>query len=39
MGGLLLHNRWLKDFVDEAPIQRAGIAQIFLGDVEGSVKK
>ncbi len=37
--GLRAHNRWLKDFVDEAPIQRAGIAQIFLGDVEGSVKE
>ena len=35
--GLRAHNRWLKDFVDEAPLQRAGIAQIFLGDVEGSV--
>jgi predicted TIM-barrel fold metal-dependent hydrolase len=35
--GLRAHNRWLKDFVDQAPIQRAGIAQIFLGDVEGSV--
>jgi len=35
--GLKAHNRWLKDFVDQAPLQRAGIAQIFLGDVEGSV--
>ena len=35
--GLRAHNRWLKDFVDEAPAQRAGIAQIFLGDVQGSV--
>ncbi|SVC53007.1 uncharacterized protein METZ01_LOCUS305861, partial [marine metagenome] len=35
--GLRAHNRWLKDFVDQAPTQRAGIAQIFLGDVEGSV--
>lgn len=35
--GLRAHNRWLLDFVNEAPAQRAGIAQIFLGDVEGSV--
>jgi len=37
--GLQAHNRWLLDFVNEAPVQRAGIAQIFLGDVEGSVKE
>ena len=35
--GLRAHNRWLLDFVSEAPERRAGIAQIFLGDVEGSV--
>ncbi|MDH3755454.1 MAG: amidohydrolase, partial [Acidimicrobiia bacterium] len=35
--GLRAHNRWLVDFVAEAPERRAGIAQIFLGDVEGSV--
>ncbi|MDG1463544.1 MAG: amidohydrolase family protein [Acidimicrobiales bacterium] len=35
--GLKAHNRWLLDFVAEAPERRAGIAQIFLGDVEGSV--
>lgn len=35
--GLRAHNRWLKDFVDLAPTRRAGITQIFLGDVEGSV--
>jgi predicted TIM-barrel fold metal-dependent hydrolase len=37
--GLRAHNRWVKELVDEAPVQRAGIAQIFLGDVEGSVKE
>jgi predicted TIM-barrel fold metal-dependent hydrolase len=37
--GLQAHNRWLLDFVNEAPAQRAGIAQIFLGDVEGSVSE
>lgn len=35
--GLRAHNRWLLDFVNQAPTRRAGIAQIFLGDVEGSV--
>ena len=35
--GLRAHNRWLLDFVSEAPERRAGIAQIFLGDIEGSV--
>ncbi|MCH2433772.1 MAG: amidohydrolase [Acidimicrobiales bacterium] len=35
--GLRAHNRWLLDFVNEAPERRAGVAQIFLGDVEGSV--
>lgn len=37
--GLQAHNRWLADFVSEAPERRAGIIQIFLGDVEGSVKE
>ena len=35
--GLRAHNRWLLDLVNEAPERCAGIAQIFLGDVEGSV--
>lgn len=35
--GLKAHNRWLLDFVSEAPERRAGIAQIFLGNVEASV--
>lgn len=35
--GLRAHNRWLADFVSEAPERRSGIAQIFLGDVEDSV--
>ena len=35
--GLRAHNRWLLDLVSEAPERCAGIAQIFLGDVEGSV--
>ncbi|MCY4272838.1 MAG: hypothetical protein OXF00_09360 [bacterium] len=35
--GLRAHNRWLADFVSQAPARRAGVAQVFLGDVEGSV--
>lgn len=35
--GLRAHNRWLADFVSQAPERRAGVFQIFLGDVEGSV--
>src|SRR5687768_2378777 len=35
--GLKAHNRWLLDFVQQAPERRAGVAQIFLGDIEGSV--
>ncbi len=37
--GLRAHNRWLADFVSDAPERRAGIFQIFLGDVEGSVRE
>lgn len=35
--GLRAHNRWLADFCADAPGRRAGIAQIMLQDVEGSV--
>lgn len=35
--GLRAHNRWLADFCAAAPGRRAGIAQIMLHDVEGSV--
>ena len=37
--GLRAHNRWLLDFVSQAPERCAGIMQIFLGDVEGSVRE
>lgn len=37
--GLRAHNRWLADFVAEAPLQRSGVVQVFLGDVEGSVRE
>jgi predicted TIM-barrel fold metal-dependent hydrolase len=35
--GLQAHNRWLVDFCNEAPGQRAGVAQITLHDIEASV--
>ncbi len=35
--GLRAHNRWMHDLTSQAPERCAGIAQIFLGDVEGSV--
>lgn len=37
--GLQAHNRWLVDFCQEAPGRRAGIAQIFLPNVAGSVEE
>lgn len=35
--GLQAHNRWLVDFCNDAPGQRAGVAQITLHDIEASV--
>jgi predicted TIM-barrel fold metal-dependent hydrolase len=37
--GLQAHNRWLAEFCREAPGRRAGIAQIFLPNIEGSVQE
>lgn len=37
--GLRAHNRWAADFVSQAPAQRSAVAQVFLGDVEGSVRE
>jgi predicted TIM-barrel fold metal-dependent hydrolase len=37
--GLQAHNRWLADFCSRAPERRAGIAQIFLNDVDTAVKE
>ena len=37
--GLQAHNRWLADFCAEAPGRRAGVAQILLPNVEGSVEE
>jgi predicted TIM-barrel fold metal-dependent hydrolase len=35
--GLRAHNRWLADFCADAPGRRAGLAQIFLHDVDQAV--
>ena len=35
--GVQAHNRWLADFCAQAPGRRAGIAQIFLNDVDAAV--
>jgi predicted TIM-barrel fold metal-dependent hydrolase len=35
--GLRAHNRWLAEFCAEAPGRRAGMAQVFLNDVDDAV--
>lgn len=35
--GLQAHNRWLVDFCAEAPGRRAGVAQVFLNDIDDAV--
>jgi predicted TIM-barrel fold metal-dependent hydrolase len=35
--GLRAHNRWLVDFCSDAPGRRAGVAQLFLDDLEDTV--
>jgi predicted TIM-barrel fold metal-dependent hydrolase len=37
--GLRAHNRWMVDFCAELPGRRAGIAQLFLFDVEDAVEE
>ncbi len=37
--GLKAHNRWAADYVSQAPDQRSALIQVFLGDVEGSIKE
>lgn len=38
LAGIRAHNRWLADFCAEFPERRAGIAQIFLNDVDEAIK-
>jgi predicted TIM-barrel fold metal-dependent hydrolase len=35
--GLRAHNRWLKDFCEDVPGRRAGVAQLLLNNVEDAV--
>lgn len=35
--GIQAHNRWMVDFCSRRPIQRAGIGQIFLNDVDDAI--
>jgi predicted TIM-barrel fold metal-dependent hydrolase len=37
--GLQAHNRWLADFCAEMPGRRAGIAQLFLADVDRAIEE
>ena len=37
--GLQAHNRWLADFCNDAPGRRAGVAQIFLNNVDDAVQE
>jgi predicted TIM-barrel fold metal-dependent hydrolase len=38
LAGIRAHNRWLADFCARAPERRAGVAQIFLNDVDEAVR-
>lgn len=38
LAGIRAHNRWLADFCSVAPERRAGVAQIFLNDVDEAIK-
>jgi predicted TIM-barrel fold metal-dependent hydrolase len=37
LAGLRAHNRWLADFCAEHPHRRAGLAQVFLNDVDEAI--
>ena len=37
--GLQAHNRWLVDFCAETPGRRAGVAQVFLNDIDDAVSE
>src|SRR5262249_14379039 len=37
--GVQAHNRWLAEFCADAPSRRAGIAQLFLNNVENAVRE
>jgi predicted TIM-barrel fold metal-dependent hydrolase len=35
--GIQAHNRWMVDFQNRRPVQRAGIGQVFLNDVDDAI--
>jgi predicted TIM-barrel fold metal-dependent hydrolase len=35
--GVQAHNRWMVDYVNQAPDRRAGIGQIFLNDIDDAI--
>jgi len=35
--GVVAHNRWLVDFVEECPERRAGIGQVFVNDIDDAI--
>ena len=37
LAGVRAHNRWLVDFVSEAPARRAGIGQIFTNNIDDAI--
>lgn len=38
LAGIRAHNRWLKDWCEEFPAQRAGIGLIYLNDIDEAMK-
>ncbi len=36
--GIKAHNRWMRDFCDRKPHQRAGIGQFFLNDIDHAIE-
>jgi predicted TIM-barrel fold metal-dependent hydrolase len=38
LAGIRAHNRWLVDYVAEAPHRRAGIGRIFLNDIDDAIE-
>src|SRR5688572_9885268 len=38
LAGIRAHNRWLVDWCNEYPLERAGIGQIFLNDVDDALE-
>ena len=37
LAGVRAHNRWMVDYVSQAPERRAGIGQIFINDVDDAI--